>query len=45
MILLGIVLLILGWLLFRPLAYIGVVLIAVGVVLALSTGVASYGYY
>lgn len=46
MIILGIVLLVLGWFFFRPLAYVGIVLLAIGVVLLLShAGTGAYGYY
>ena len=47
MIILGIILLIVGLLWLRPLAYAGVILIAVGVVLAIAAhgSPAGYGYY
>lgn len=47
MIILGLVLLVLGWFFFRPLAYVGVVLILIGVVLAIAAhgSPAGYGYY
>lgn len=47
MIILGIVLLVLGLIFYRPLAYAGVVLLIIGVVLAIAAhgSPAGYGYY
>lgn len=47
MIILGILLLILGLIWLRPLAYVGVVLIALGALLAITAtgGLTGYGYY
>ena len=43
MIVLGLLLLIVGWFLLRPLAYVGAVLLVIGVVLALTETAAPYG--
>ena len=43
MILLGIILLVVGWFLFRPLAWVGAVLLLIGVILWLTATPAFYG--
>lgn len=45
MIVLGLILLLVGWFTLRPLAYVGAVLVLVGVVLALTSVASPYGTY
>jgi hypothetical protein len=46
MIILGIVLIVIGWFTWRPLVYAGAVLALIGLVLLVShAGTGSYGYY